>query len=228
MKCSASIQHRYCKRSVHNLRPKGQPIGLPKIRRNRPKLTRRRRVTLPDLQPVLRGQLLHLRPLRSDDFDALFAVAADPLIWEQHPARDRYQPEVFRAFFDEAMASGGALIATDSRDGKVIGGSRYHGYNADQSEIEIGWTFLARAYWGGKYNGEMKELMLRHAFTFVDRIIFLIGPENYRSQRAVEKIGAVPAGTRIDGYGKERLAFEITAAMFDGSSRAIRSRSEAQ
>jgi RimJ/RimL family protein N-acetyltransferase len=171
-------------------------------------------VTSPDLQPVLRGQLLHLRPLRADDFDALFAVAADPLIWEQHPARDRYQPEVFRAFFDEAMASGGALIATDSRDGQVIGGSRYHGYDAEQSEIEIGWTFLARAYWGGEYNGEMKELMLRHAFTFVDRVIFLIGQENYRSQRAVEKIGAVRAGMRIDGYGRERLSFEITAAMF--------------
>jgi RimJ/RimL family protein N-acetyltransferase len=174
-----------------------------------------RRVTLPDLQPVLLGQLLHLRPLRGDDFDALFAVAADPLIWEQHPARDRYQPEVFRAFFDEAMASGGALIATDSRDGQAIGGSRYHGYNAEQSEIEIGWSFLARAYWGGKYNAEMKALMLRHAFRFVDRVIFLIGPENYRSQRGVEKIGAVRAGTRIDGYGRERLAFEITAAMFN-------------
>jgi RimJ/RimL family protein N-acetyltransferase len=82
-------------------------------------------VTPPDLQPVLRGQLLHLRPLRSDDFDALFAVASDPLIWEQHPARDRYQAEVFRAFFDEAMASGGALIATDAKHGQVIGGSRY-------------------------------------------------------------------------------------------------------
>jgi RimJ/RimL family protein N-acetyltransferase len=175
-------------------------------------------VTPLDLQPVLRGKLLHLRPLQSDDFDALFAVAADPLIWEQHPANDRYQPEVFRAFFDEAMASGGALIATDARDGQVIGSSRYHGYDAGQSEIEIGWTFLARKYWGGKYNGEMKELMLRHAFTFVDRVIFLIGPENYRSQRAVEKIGATPAGTRIDRYGRERLAFEITAAMFDWSS----------
>lgn len=169
----------------------------------------------PDLQPFLSGQLLHLRPLRSDDFDALFAIAGDPLIWEQHPARDRYQPEVFRSFFDEAMASGGALIATDAKDGQVIGSSRYFGYNAEESEVEIGWTFLARAYWGGKYNGEMKELMLRHAFKFVDRVVFLIGPENYRSQRAVEKIGATPAGTRIDGDGLERLAFEITAAIFD-------------
>jgi len=122
---------------------------------------------------------------------------------------------VFRAFFDEAMASGGALIATDSRGGQVIGGSRYHGYNAEQSEVEIGWTFLARAHWGGKYNSEMKELMLRHAFTFAYRVIFLVGPENYRSQRAVEKIGAVRAGTRIDGYGRERLSFEITTAMFN-------------
>jgi hypothetical protein len=77
-------------------------------------------VTAPDLQPILRGQLLQLRPLRSDDFDALFAVAADPLIWEQHPARDRYQREVFRAFFDAAMASGGALIAMDVRDGWML------------------------------------------------------------------------------------------------------------
>ena len=175
----------------------------------------------PDLQPVLHGELLNLRPLRSDDFDALFAVAADPLIWEQHPAWDRYKPDVFRNFFDEAMASGGALIATDAKDGKVIGGSRYHGYNAEQSEIEIGWTFLARRYWGGKYNGEMKDLMLRHAFTFVDRVIFLIGPENYRSQRAVEKIGAVPAANRIDSYGRERLCFEITAAVFNARSPFI-------
>src|SRR6185503_12244290 len=86
--------------------------------------------------------------------------------------------------------------------------------------------FLARKYWGGKYNGEMKELMLRHAFTFVDRVIFLIGPENYRSQRAVEKIGAIPAGTRIDGYGRERLAFAISAAMFDGTRKETAPRSE--
>jgi RimJ/RimL family protein N-acetyltransferase len=89
----------------------------------------------PDLQPVLRGKLIELRPLRSDDFDALFAVAVDPLIWEQHPASDRYQPEVFRAFFDEAIASGGALIATASRDGQVIGSSRYHGYKFSSTGV---------------------------------------------------------------------------------------------
>ncbi len=168
-----------------------------------------------DLQPTLKGELLDLRPLRAEDFDALFAVASDPLIWEQHPASDRYKPEIFRAFFDEGLASGGALVATDKKDGRVVGSSRFHAYNPEEKEVEIGWTFLARKYWGGAYNGEMKQLMISHAFKFVDRVVFLIGEENRRSQRAVEKIGAVRFGTRIDGMGRERAAFQITPAMFE-------------
>ncbi|MEP6551462.1 MAG: GNAT family N-acetyltransferase, partial [Gemmatimonadales bacterium] len=62
---------------------------------------------------------------------------------------------------------------------------------------------------------EMKQLMLSHAFKFVDRVVFLIGEENRRSQRAVEKIGAVRFGTRIDGMGRERVAFQITPALFE-------------
>src|ERR1700720_4187911 len=104
-----------------------------------------------DFQPVLKGELLELRPLRSEDFHDLYAVASDPLIWEQHPVRDRYQKEVFKAFFSEAIESGGALIAIDRNSGRVIGSSRFHGYNEEKSEIEIGWTFLARSHWGGNY-----------------------------------------------------------------------------
>ena len=103
-----------------------------------------------DPQPTLRGDLLELRPLRADDFDALFAVAADPLIWEQHPDSDRCQEPVFRAFFAEALASGGALVAIDRADGRVIGSSRFHGYDPAAGVVEIGWTFLARAFWGGR------------------------------------------------------------------------------
>src|SRR5688572_12245051 len=108
-----------------------------------------------DLQPRLEGELVSLRPLRADDFDALYAVACDPLIWALHPARDRYREEVFRGFFGEAMASGGALAAIDRSDGRTIGSSRFHGYDEGRSEVEIGWTFLARSRWGGAYNGEM-------------------------------------------------------------------------
>jgi len=164
-----------------------------------------------ELQPRLEGRLLRLRPLRAEDWDDLYAVASDPLIWELHPNHDRHEIEVFREFFREAMESGGALIAIDSRDGAVIGSSRFHGYDEEKSEIEIGWTFLARSRWGGAYNGEMKELMLRHAFRFVKNVVFLIGPRNIRSQRAVEKIGAVRAGSRRDPSGKESFVYRITA-----------------
>jgi RimJ/RimL family protein N-acetyltransferase len=147
-----------------------------------------------NLQPHLIGELIELRPLRPDDWDDLFAVASDPKIWEQHPASDRYTEAVFRDFFQGGLDSGGAFVAIDRATQKVIGSSRYADYNPDKSSIEIGWTFLARSYWGGKYNGEMKRLMMEHAFQSVDRVQFLIGATNIRSQRAIERIGAVKVG----------------------------------
>ena len=171
-----------------------------------------------DLQPCLKGELLELRPLRAEDFSALYAVASDPLLWEQHPANDRWRPEVFEAFFREAMASGGALAAIDSRTGAMIGSSRFHGYDPLRGEIEIGWTFLARSHWGGAYNGEMKRLMLEHAFRFVERVIFLVGPRNLRSQRAMEKIGGVRASMRADAAGRESFVYQIAASAWDPDS----------
>jgi RimJ/RimL family protein N-acetyltransferase len=167
-----------------------------------------------DLQPTLKGELLELRPLRPEDFANLYAVASDPLIWEQHPNNDRYKEEVFKVFFRDALDSGGALIAIDSRDGRVIGSSRFHGYDKEKSEIEIGWTFLARSHWGGLFNREMKQLMLRHAFRFVDRVVFVVGPQNLRSQRALEKIGAIRVASRPDGEGRDRVVYQITALAF--------------
>ncbi|HEV3116024.1 MAG TPA: GNAT family N-acetyltransferase [Gemmataceae bacterium] len=167
-----------------------------------------------DLQPILKGELLELRPLRAEDFHDLYAVAADPLIWEQHPSNDRYKEEVFKGFFRDALQSGGALLAIDCEDGQIIGSSRFHGYDKEKSAIEIGWTFLARSHWGGVYNREMKQLMLRHAFRFVDSVVFLVGPQNFRSQRAMEKIGGVRVGSRPDSTGRESVVYQITASTF--------------
>jgi RimJ/RimL family protein N-acetyltransferase len=167
-----------------------------------------------DLQPHLQGDLVELRPLRADDFPALYAVASDPLIWEQHPSRDRYKEEVFTAFFREALESRGALIVIDRNDGRVIGSSRFHGYDEARSEIEIGWTFLARSHWGGTYNQEMKQLMLRHAFRFVRGVTFRVGTCNVRSQRALEKIGAIWTGSGRDAGGRESFVYRIEASAF--------------
>jgi RimJ/RimL family protein N-acetyltransferase len=143
-----------------------------------------------ELQPRLVGTFVELRPLAVGDFDALFAAASDPLIWEQHPERDRYKPEVFQRYFDGAIESKGAFAVVDRTSGRVIGSSRYCALKPEDSEVEIGWTFLERAYWGGDYNGEMKRLMLDHALRFVRRVVFVVGENNRRSQRALEKIGA--------------------------------------
>ena len=161
-----------------------------------------------ELQPTLTGSLLELRPLRPEDWDALYAVASDPLIWEQHPDNERYKEPVFRDFFRGALESGGALVAIDPRDGRIVGSSRYAQYDEARSEIEIGWTFLARSYWGGRYNGEMKRLMLDHAFRFVESVVFVIGPKNMRSRRAIEKIGGVLSGTNM-ARGRENLVYRI-------------------
>lgn len=163
-----------------------------------------------EFQPVLTGNLVELRPMREEDFPALFAVASDPMIWEQHPEPDRCTEPVFRTFFRGAMASGGAFVVMDRRDGRVIGSSRFAGYDEAHSEIEIGWTFLARSHWGGDYNGEMKDLMLTHAFRFVRRVIFRVGPNNRRSQRALEKIGASCLGLETHPQRGEVALFEIT------------------
>jgi RimJ/RimL family protein N-acetyltransferase len=167
-----------------------------------------------DFQPTLRGELIELRPLRAEDFTELYATASDPLIWEQHPASDRYREDVFKEFFREALESGGALVAVDRATGGVIGSSRFLAYAEEQSEVEIGYTFLARTHWGGRYNGEMKRLMLDHAFRFVRSVVFLVGPQNYRSQRAVEKIGGVRDGSRPNAVGRESFLYRIDASAF--------------
>ena len=149
-----------------------------------------------------------MRPLRQEDYDALFAAASDPLIWEQHPD-ERHREDVFREFFAEHVATGGALAVLDTTSGDVIGTSRYHGYDPARSEVEIGWTFLGRSYWGGAYNGELKRLMLGHAYRFVETVIFVIAPGNIRSQRAVEKLGAGRVGSRYDDLRGERLVFAL-------------------
>jgi RimJ/RimL family protein N-acetyltransferase len=162
-----------------------------------------------DLRPILQGELIQLRPLAPEDWDDLFAVASDPLIWEQHPESDRYRRDTFKVFFEEALQSGGAFVVIDKKSRQIIGSTRFHGYDPGKSEIEIGWTFLARKYWGGRYNREMKQLMLDHAFRFVDSVIFYVGERNIRSQKATEKIGAIRNGMVEKIYGNRRPSLNV-------------------
>lgn len=132
-----------------------------------------------------------LRPLQAQDFDALFAAASDPLIWEQHPDPRRHEPERFRQYFTGAMASAGALAIVDKFSGEMLGSSRYYQWEPEDQSIFIGFTFLVRSRWGGTANQELKQLMLSHAFGFADTVWFHVGRDNLRSRRAMEKIGGV-------------------------------------
>ena len=162
-----------------------------------------------ELQPHLKGKLIELRPLAPADWDELFAVASDSLIWEQHPERDRYKEDVFRIFFKDALESGGAFVIIDRKTQHIIGSTRFYGYDPEKSEIEIGWTFLARKFWGGRYNAEMKRLLLNHAFKFVESVVFFVGEDNVRSQKAMEKVGAIKVGTATRTYGNHPPARNV-------------------
>jgi RimJ/RimL family protein N-acetyltransferase len=171
----------------------------------------------PDFQPTLSGDIVVIRPVHPDDWRELFAVASDPEIWKLHPVSNRYTEPVFREFFDSAIASEMALVFVDRKTGALIGSSRYFGHDPGLSEIEIGWTFITRDHWGGITNREVKRLMLDHAFTFVDTVIFWVGETNWRSQRAVEKIGGVKRGgtfVRAATGSAPHVVFELTKARY--------------
>jgi RimJ/RimL family protein N-acetyltransferase len=144
-----------------------------------------------NLQPLhLHDSRLQLVPLRRNDFESLYSVASDPLIWEQHPTKDRYKREVFQSFFDSAIDGKAAFLIVDAKTNEPIGSSRYYEYDEAKKSIAIGYTFLARKYWGGNWNQALKKLMLDYAFQFVDKVIFHIGEHNLRSQIATQRFGA--------------------------------------
>lgn len=173
-----------------------------------------------DRQPVLEGERLILRPLTEADWPALYAVAADRELWARHPSHDRWQEPVFRAFFDDALAKGGALAIIDKATGEVIGSSRFQLSDrlAEEGALEIGWSFLARAFWGRGYNAEFKRLMLEHAFRYVDRVAFRVGADNVISRKAMANIGGRLTGeTFVEervGVPVEHVVYEITRETF--------------
>jgi len=178
----------------------------------------------PDLQPTLTGPTVIIRPVTSDDWVELFEAGSDPEIWKVHPASNRYTEPAFRQYFEGAVQSRMGFVFVERSSGRLIGSSRYFGYDPVRSEIEIGWTFIVRKHWGGATNRETKRLMLDHAFTFVDTVIFWVGEHNWRSQGAMTKIG----GVRREGlFTREatgpvpHVIFEICKNRYQHGGRAL-------
>jgi len=158
-----------------------------------------------DWQPKnLKNELIQLIPLQKTDFEELYAVASDPLVWEQHPNKLRYQRDVFQNYFEGAVLSEGAFLIRDAETNEVVGSSRYYDYNEKENSILIGYTFIGRKFWGKGHNKALKKIMLDYAFEHIDKVYFHIGAFNIRSQKAIEKIGAVKVDEfEVEYYGED-------------------------
>src|SRR3981081_2266928 len=181
-------------------------------------------MNMPDFQQTLYDTNAIVRPGAATDWVELFDAGSDPEIWKVHPRSNRYTEPEFRQYFDSAVASKMAFVFVDRSTRMLIGSSRYYGYEAELSEIEIGWTFIVRSHWGGKTNREVKRLMLDHAFGFVDTVVFWVGEKNWRSQGAMTKIGGVRRSgpfTRESSGAMPYFIFEIGKNGYQQGGRAL-------
>jgi RimJ/RimL family protein N-acetyltransferase len=103
-----------------------------------------------------------------------------------------------------ALESKGAFSIVDKPTNQIIGSTRFYDFNEDEKSIFIGYTFYGKKFWGKNYNSQVKKLMLDYIFQFVDFVNFHVGSENYRSQKAMEKLGAKNLATlEIAYFGEE-------------------------
>jgi RimJ/RimL family protein N-acetyltransferase len=146
-----------------------------------------------DLQPSFQNGLVTAIPLQKSHFDALYKAANDPLIWEQHPNKNRYQLADFTTYFEGAMQSEGAFLILDTNSKQVIGSTRFYGLELEkemEKQVTIGYTFYITSCWGKGHNHALKKMQLDYAFQFVDEVHFHIGATNKRSQISILRLGA--------------------------------------
>ncbi|MEF9478694.1 GNAT family N-acetyltransferase [Chryseobacterium sp. 1B4] len=152
------------------------------------------------IQPHLETEKVDLYPLKEEDFEEVYAAAADPKVWEQHPSKDRWKKDVFKVFFDGAIQSKGAFRVVDKFTGKIVGSTRFYDYNPSENSIFIGYTFYSVDCWGKGINPVVKAAMLNYIFQYVEKVYFQIGADNVRSQIAIGRIGAEKVGEEEVSY----------------------------
>ncbi len=163
-------------------------------------------------QPTIRNETISVRPIIEGDYDGLFAIVSDKIMWEGHPSKDRYKAAEFKKWFKGAMDSGATIVVIDNSKNRLIGSSRFYIEDSEPDDISIGFTFIARQYWGGKMNYQLKKLMLTYAFEHFSIVWFHISPSNIRSQKATEKIGGVFTQTmdsNINGKSEPWMFYKI-------------------
>ena len=145
---------------------------------------------------MLQGHHVDLQPLDLDDLPALYEVAADKALWKHIPT-DCSRPDRFMESYTKSIQDRDAgiqypflILGRDAR--QIIGSTRLFDLHPQDRKLEIGWTWIAQAYWGTDVNLECKSLLLTFCFeTLGARRVQLKTDElNIRSRKAIEKIGA--------------------------------------
>lgn len=157
-----------------------------------------------DVDVILENRRFRIEPLTVEHKDYLAVAANDKQIWEQHPATDRWKPEVFSEYFDTIMSLGGGFVIIDkfAPSPGIIGMTRFYVHDnydpenklpeGNKQDWAIGFTFIERRYWGNGANKIIKHMMMEYAFETVESIWIDADPHNIRSIKSIKNLGCEP------------------------------------
>lgn len=175
-----------------------------------------------DAEPIiLEGTGVRLLPMEESHIELLFAAKQHPLLLntpyiEPFRSIDDARKDVNTALAGQAAGITLPFVIEDKNSGEIVGTTRLHDISPQHS-LEIGWTWLHPDVWRSRVNTECKYLLLRYSFESLDMIRVQIKTDlrNERSQRAIERLGAVREGVlrkhRVlhDGYVRDTVMFSI-------------------
>lgn len=177
-----------------------------------------------DPGPVdLQSPRVKLVPLCADHAGELYEAGRDEAIWEYLPRSVFSSSDDALAWIDaarEEMQAGQRIpfAIIDRRSGRLAGSTSYLDIQRDHRTLEIGWTWLGKAFQRSFVNTECKLLLLEHAFDVLHamRVQFKTDRRNQPSRRAIERIGGTFEGVHRnhmllpDGTIRDSAFYSIT------------------
>ena len=169
---------------------------------------------------VLDGAQVRLEPLCQDHAQGLYSRGRYQPDWAYMPRGCFVDAADTRQWIDEALSQSGRLpfAIIEKAKGRVAGSTSYLNIRPEHRSLEVGWTWLGQDFQRSFVNTEAKLLLLGHAFERLGciRVEFKTDLRNERSQRALERIGAVREGVMRkhmivqQGYHRDSVYYSIT------------------
>ena len=186
---------------------------------------------------TLTGDFVRLEPLTSDHLDALCTVGLDSALWRWSPRKPILTRDAMAAYVDEALAEQAAgrsvPFATVHRaSNQVVGCTRFGNIVPAHKRVEIGWTWVARAWQRTAVNTEAKLLMLTHAFETwaCNRVELKTDTLNTRSRNAMKRLGCQEEGILrqhvvvADGRLRDTVYYSLVAAEWPAAKERLRAK----